>query len=971
MPDPEGNDELTRAASPVGVSVSPTESGTTRAIGDADQQPDHGPERNLGPGSQVGRFHVLEPIGAGGAGLVVSAYDPTLDRKVALKFLKGRSASSEQGREDLVREAKAAARLSHPNVITVYDVGILGEDVFVAMEFVPGSNLDAWRRAGPRSTEEILDVYLRAGRGLIAAHAAGLVHRDFKPQNVLLGDDGRVRVVDFGLAAPPSVANETDDDEVSPDSRETVAGTPAYMAPEQHRGGAVTARTDQFCFCASLYESLYGVRPFDPGPGASMGTWARAKEEEDLSVPPTDTRVPKSLHRVLARGLRVDPADRWPSMTVLVGHLARVSTTSRRRRRAALASGIALAAAVAIGFGGRNDPSQMCQSDDRLAGVWDADRSARVRGAFEETGLPLAADTATRVVGALDRYASDWVSMAQEACIASRVRGEQSIALLDKRMLCLERRAHALEAFAEVLEAPDSKTVEKAVGAAQGLPEISRCGDVDAVLNGIPAPQDSATEAQVESLRLRMFRVDALYLAGRNADALARANEVLQDAQAVPYQPVQAEASRRVGTMLAEAGDYEEARDRLEEAAFTALATRHDEVAAEAQIALVSVVGHNLSRLDVGRIWARHAQSTLQRLGQRADLEAALTETRGRMLVTAGEYDEARSLMEEAVALRTRLHGAEHLNTGRAINGLGATLHLLGEHELALDQLKRAHSIYAEIFGPNHPNTGKPLNNMALAHLRLGNLEAAQRAFEGAAKAFEALGSDHPRITAPMVGLAHAAYARGDHTTARDQQARAKAIRERAYGPDHPATIEVSMTLVQYQWATGTTEGARETLERAIAAQTRIGGPEHPIVATGKSQLAAVALAEGNAEEAIRLAQEALASLESPRVRGHALSTLGQAYVELGETRRAREELERALSLCEAQDPNGRDAAQVAYRLARVLWQDPEARVRASDLARRARDIVSGDRIVLPKLRAQIDAWIEAHPRPADDGETP
>jgi serine/threonine protein kinase len=289
----------------------------------------------------VGRFMVLDVVGAGGMGLVYAAYDPELDRKIAVKVVRAAAFAglrSSVGQSQLIGEAQAMARLSHPNVVTVHDVGTVGDGVFIAMEFVDGVTLRTWLHGqageqagrawgGAPRWQETLDLFIRAGRGLAAAHEAGVIHRDFKPDNVLVGRDGRVKVVDFGLAqaqggqfgvtgataaAPEGAAGDTQVD--------AVIGTPAYMAPEQHDGAACDARADQFSFCVALWEGLYGARPFA---GVSPIDVALAMRAWAIEPVPRDSRVPRWLHRVLLRGLARDPAHRYPSMRALLAELGR------------------------------------------------------------------------------------------------------------------------------------------------------------------------------------------------------------------------------------------------------------------------------------------------------------------------------------------------------------------------------------------------------------------------------------------------------------------------------------------------------------------------------------------------------------------------------------------------------------------------------------------------------------------------
>ena len=317
-------------------------------------------EPEIRHGAKIGRFVVTGELGAGGMGVVYAAHDRELDRHVALKVLRAAAATDEE-RARMLREGQAMARVTHPNVITVYEVGIDEHLVFLAQELLDAGTLGQWLEA-PHPHDEIIAKFVAAGHGLGAAHAAGLVHRDFKPDNVLLGTDGRVRVADFGLARALGPADEALttanranaaraqlDLSRSPMSQLTrtgaVMGTPMFMAPEQHKGDRADERSDQFAFCVALYQALYGAWPFA---GKTAVALADAVIDGRMERPPAGNRVPKRLRRVLLRGLSKKPAARYPSMTALLADLTR--PPSRRGRKLAIAvAGAGLVAAAVTG----------------------------------------------------------------------------------------------------------------------------------------------------------------------------------------------------------------------------------------------------------------------------------------------------------------------------------------------------------------------------------------------------------------------------------------------------------------------------------------------------------------------------------------------------------------------------------------------------------------------------------------------
>ena len=299
-----------------------------RSIGKAATLPPPTTGTSLAVGDRVGRYLILGAIGAGGMGVVFSAYDPQLDRKVAIKLLRsGGRIGDVEAKARLRREAQAIAQLNHPNVVGVYDVGTTkAGDVYVAMEFVDGDTLTEWLPRWNRSARDIIEIFIQAGRGLSAAHEVGLLHRDFKPDNVLVGTDGRPRVSDFGLAR----SLITPEDQVSPSTPRlatvstpltatgTVLGTPRYMAPEQLGGAVIDARSDQFSFCVALYESLFGHHPLAGETALSM------VERGDRAMPPAEGhKVGKSVVRAILRGLEREPSKRFPSMGALLAELGR------------------------------------------------------------------------------------------------------------------------------------------------------------------------------------------------------------------------------------------------------------------------------------------------------------------------------------------------------------------------------------------------------------------------------------------------------------------------------------------------------------------------------------------------------------------------------------------------------------------------------------------------------------------------
>jgi tetratricopeptide (TPR) repeat protein/predicted Ser/Thr protein kinase len=646
------------------------------------------PER----GEQVGRYLVLEKVGQGGMGIVYAAWDPDLGRRVAIKLLRTDKQHAEGrtiGQARLLREAQAMARVSHPHVISVFDVGTLGEGVFVAMEFVDGTTLKKWVKDEQHSWHEVLDTFLAAGRGLAGAHAAGLVHRDFKPDNVLIGRDGRVRVTDFGLARMAEDGEEPQRpalpegalDHAAPELVQVTldgqaVGTLMYMSPEQRRGEAPDARGDQFSFCVALYWALFGVWPFDrtrssardadySPPSSNKGTSRPSQRPGELRpidpatgafAPPKDSKIPAFIQRAIMRGLAPEPKDRFPSMEALLGQL------EYRPRVRRLAAGAAALTLVALGSGyawyAQQAQAELCTgAEQKLAGIWDDAARKKVTDALVATGKPDAADVASRVTRMLDTYAQGWVTESTEACRATRIRGEQTEQLHSLRVVCLERRLQDVKAVAGVLASADAGLVPKAVDTVAVLPSLRACADV-ATLSQVEAPpEDPKIRGEIERISGELSRLKAMTDAGRYKPAKEVAEQAVKDASALGYRPLTAEALYGQGFLEARSADYVQAERHLTQAVWTAHASHNDVVAAKAMSSMTFTLGADPKRLDEALQWSELTKASIARMGGNEELETEVENSLGVIYSRAEKLDEALAHIERALQLNERLFG--------------------------------------------------------------------------------------------------------------------------------------------------------------------------------------------------------------------------------------------------------------------------------------------------------------------------
>ncbi|MEM6995872.1 MAG: serine/threonine-protein kinase, partial [Myxococcota bacterium] len=464
-----------------------------------------------------GRYVLLDRIGRGGMGVVYKAYDPKLDRAVALKLLRSDLDAGAAGHDRLLAEAQALAKLAHPNVVAIHDAGTVGEQsdaVFLAMEYVEGVTLRGWLGEATRGVPEILAVVVAAGRGLAAAHARGLVHRDFKPDNVMIGDDGRVRVMDFGLARAATglhtseVAIATLERTPSPPDRISltqsgrVAGSPAYMAPEQFDGDDVGPASDQFGFCVSLWEALYGLRPF---PGETPAELCAAMLDGRIESSDLAGRVPGWLETVVRRGLSADAADRWPTMDALLDALLRGRTRARRRRARNIAAVVAVAGLAAAGTRSllRRQAIARCEaSGGRIAELWPG-HADDVRRGILATGLPYAGSTAERLVPRMDTWAAAWRNARTTSCLQHEVEGTRSTELHRRAQGCLDVQFASANALVEEFAAARNEAVYGAAKAIARRPDPAQCLDPLRLERGAwPDDEDWAATVDLRTSRV-------------------------------------------------------------------------------------------------------------------------------------------------------------------------------------------------------------------------------------------------------------------------------------------------------------------------------------------------------------------------------------------------------------------------------------------------------------------------------------
>jgi tetratricopeptide (TPR) repeat protein/predicted Ser/Thr protein kinase len=913
--------------------------------------PEVAPPARLEPGTVVNdSFRIEGELGAGGMGVVYLARDLRLGRRVALKLHA--KLSAEEGFDRLMREATAMARLNHPNVLTVHEVGTLDGHVFIAMEYVDGWNLRTWVRDRKPDWREIHRVLVDAGRGLAAAHAADLVHRDFKPDNILIGKDGRVMVADFGLARAAAAATptrrpkrpSTDPGETDTlDSKLTVTGalmgTPAYMAPEQGEAADVDDRADQFAFCVSLYEALYGKRPFA---GSSFKELLENIEQGNVREPPPERKIPRWIRDVIMRGIRADPEERYPSMDALLDDLANDPVAARRRLMMSAGAMLAVAAVAAtIGIvmvrKGGGSPGDVCGgAADEIAGTWSPDRRRAIRSAFLASKAPGADNTWRGVRALVDGYTSSWMAHYRIACEATHVHKTQSERIMDRRMACLEKRLDSLDALLGVFESmADKKVVSRAIRAATGLPSIPVCSNREYLDAQVKPPDDARTATRVNALRKQLARATATLIAGRTKEAKAVTREILTEARALSYEPLIAEVLLHLGRAQLRNNEHSAAAKTLEESYFTALKSRHDEVSGLAAAALVDLY-HRQAKWKEATRWTKHALAEAERAGGTGDMPVVVWDSVGGLLASRGKYDQALAYRRKALTLQREID-ADHPRVAQLLSSIGTTLDAKGDMLEAAKELERALALQEHTFGRDHLVLAVTLGNLGLVYNGLGKHDRAiavqRRAVDISRKN---LGEDVLETGYAWLNYGVALFGKGVYPEAKEAFLKALAIVEKRLGKKHPDVALCLNSLGVVEEASNHLEQALAYHRRALANHIASKGENHVDVAIVRNNIAVVLGKSKRYDEAIAEYLRAIRIFEKinakhPRI-AHSLHGLSTMYVEKGQPAKAIAPAERALELITKNKMDPLLRAKTELALGDALWLSGRDRRRALEL---------------------------------------
>ncbi len=741
---------------------------------------------------RLGRFVVLEQLGEGGMGTVFAAFDPNLDRRVALKILR-RDRRSEGAQERLLQEARTLARLDHPNVVRVFEVDELEDEVVLVMELVPGGSLRAWVASLDRGLRDwwrpVVHAYAEAAAGLIAAHAIGVVHRDFKPTNAMRTADGRVCVVDFGLArgeGGTSMTGSSDDG-----GRSSVEGTPGYMAPEQRSGLEVDARADQYALCVSLLEAITGVR--DP-------------DEARLAA------VPKWLRAVLERGRAPQPDARYPSMAALRDALLADPAVRRRRLLAWGLVGAVGVGSVAVAYeAGRGPTSEPCaEAGQRAHTRWSSELRQALGAQFLAAAPSFGAPTWARIEASLSASFEGWAREAEETCAAHEIRDENGAEVHGLRVACLDRTFRELDALVVVFEQADASDVASSPEAVARLPDPARCGDVDTLLRGVlpPPPAVAQDVARFEDV---LAKAQAEHRVGRESEARTVLEVALPMLPAgPPFEPLRVRMTALLGELDLAETRSEEAMEHLHGALWAAVRVRDLETAAVTCLGLARLDGVTRGRVEDGLAWVERGEAFAEATAAPAHVFAELALARADLLYELADDEESKN--ESARARSLAEPTGDPLLLAKVDRSLGRAQRLTGDVDGSLERLERSVQELGALLGPAHPAVFSARNSWLVTLRRVDVARAETQTAMLIEDARRDLPADHLTLAEILdnVGLFEIRRSRFDQ--ARVYIEEALKIVEARLGSTSVKAIRTGYDLVTVERESGEPEAARARL---------------------------------------------------------------------------------------------------------------------------------------------------------------
>ncbi len=808
-------------------------------------------------GDKIDRYILLEELGRGGMGVVMRAYDPVLDRKLALKLVKP-TLSQEDASDRLLLEAQTIARITHPNVIPVHDAGRFEDQVFVAMSQVEGPTLRGWLEQKPRSASAIVGMLIGAGEGLAAAHAAGIVHGDFKPQNVLVDAKLRPLVTDFGLARwvePEPLHQEP--------ARSVISGTPGYIAPEQYAGAPAGERSDQFAFCVSLFEALSGRRPFLPS----------EIEKGQTEVEPGALRgVPRRVRAVLLRGLQTDPQARFPSMRAMLDALSKTQK-SRLGRWFLIAACATVALSVVVTH--RLSRPRCVKGAPVFDRVWGPARVDQLRGTLAKFNDPYTPELIGLLNRKLSGYKQRLLKADRDACEEESTAPRRAAL----RRECLRLLADEADLLIVSFLQTDAAQLRRAPSGIDALTRVAECENASFL-----AYIASGRSAQILALQERLFESRDAAFSNRSGESMARAREVRDEAKRSGLASIAAKAALDIAELHANRGRYELESKALHEALFFAEQAKHDLLRAEIMIELASVSSNDLSDFAQGDLWLELSRAILENRQDTPELISHRLGIKSSILLTQAKGEEALEVLEQTLSMQPPGHPQRH----QTLLALGDAHALLAHKKRAADFLSKGLAGAQLELGTEHPLTGTAHSAIADYHLTNGEQSLAAKHYKRALSIWANAGVQDAQVAMVWSAKGQLALDRDDFSDAARCLNKALQLREALYDSDHPDLGSSYLELADLHSMLGEHAKAIRYAERGVATFTAVYKETHIDVGAAWATLGEVLLEGGKLERAQRACSRAMALIEPKHpVRYLALHCSGQVSLAQGRAREA------------------------------------------------------------------------------------
>lgn len=915
----------------------------------SESQPGTHESQPLRRGVSTGRFVVLDELGRGAMGTVYAAFDVKLERQVALKLLH----RSDRGLDSLLSEAQALARINHPNVVTVHDVGTHEDQLFLAMELVAGQPLRTWQEHPDRTWQDIVEVYRKAARGLMAVHDADLVHGDFKPDNVMAADDGRVLVMDFGIARPLwSTVSESG--EVDPADERTVVmsrirGTPAYMSPEQFSLENITPASDQFGFCVALHEALWGERPFD---GATLAELADAITSGARRPRGERRSVPAWVTAIVERGLLRDPGARFSSMRAL--DEAFDAALIRRQRRVTVGGLTVLSVGIGVALLVPAQAETECDIAARELSARVTDSKELLRAHFESFDHPDAPAVWGHIERGLDGFVSSWTASNAAQCGAA---AESQPELARARRTCLDRQRDTVTSILTVLDESKADLI-RVGGVVAAVPHPSVCS----TLTAEDEPPRRHVGAELEAQRT-FSKGRAQYLLGQREAGMNSVNEAIVALRGTEAHELLADALLWRSAKRRFRGEFEAAESDSKEGLAHAAQSESSRAVVRAWLNRIDLVLQS-DPTGAKRIEAyfEAAENALLVAGTPKDLRSSYLEQRSAWFDDSGDPTTAMTLIDEALAL-ARESDRPVRSIAQLLNVRGTIHTSLGDRAQAREDFATSAKLRAEAYGPLAPGLSTAHSNLGAMCFMLGDYPCAQVSFTKVATILDASGDTNSASRANLEAmLAEIAFWEDRIEESEAHIRRSLAIVEERELHDQPFALNARKTLLRILAKTERWEEGEALAQLQLQAnERRFGGTARE--PTGLRSIADFYNAKGDYERALQYAQQARAldqtflPVDNPEL-GAAWNTEAGYLIDLGRLDEATAALKLARSTVFS-TPGGSQLNRSSVRFNEVLLRD--ARGEHDEAVADARALLRDMGRDTPELagaRTIIETWL-------------